>query len=121
MKHRGSNPGEQEMSAWHHPEVHTTNPTQEQGELVSLHAGVTVDAGIVHPSSIPTPTPPPMLTYGTAQVAAAAFRMTGRGQAERFQMRNFQRAGKALGFCDVVQTDMTLELGNPLAQSKTPH
>lgn len=44
------------MSAWHHPEVHTTNPTQEQGELVSLDAGVTVDAGIVRTSSIPTPT-----------------------------------------------------------------
>lgn len=53
MKHRGSNPGEQDMR--HHPEGHTTNPTQEQGALVSLDAGVTVDAGTVHPSSIPTP------------------------------------------------------------------
>lgn len=53
MKHRGSNPGEQDMR--HHPEGHTTNPTQEQGALVSLDAGVTVDAGTVHPSSIPSP------------------------------------------------------------------
>lgn len=59
---------------------------------------------------IPLLFPPPMPTYRTAQVAAAASRMTGGGQAERFQMRIFQRAGKASGFCDVAQTDMALEL-----------
>lgn len=40
MRHRGSNPGEQEMGTWYHPEVHPTNPTQERGELGSLDAGI---------------------------------------------------------------------------------
>lgn len=50
---RSSNPGEQEMKAWHHPEVYPANPTtQEQGKLVSPDAGTVAPP---YPHCLPPP------------------------------------------------------------------
>lgn len=47
-QHRGGADKEAAASAWHHPEVHPANPTQEQSELVSLDAGTAVRPSYPH-------------------------------------------------------------------------
>lgn len=47
-QHGGGADTETARSAWHHPEVHPANPTQEQSELVSLDAGTAVRPSYPH-------------------------------------------------------------------------